>query len=127
MSKFTTIQIPNYTQYQLTNIVRENLDNSGLNRTSFAKKHNIDEQILKEVLEGNVIYKIKHYDVVSLILNKRVDELIGNHTLDNEAYFRTNTDDAKDLENVVNTATRLFVEWIKQKKLFGEINSKIEV
>lgn len=127
MSKFTTIQIPNYTQYQLTNIVRQHLDNSGLNRTSFAKKHNIDEQILKEVLEGNVIYKIKHYDVVSLILNKRVDELIGNHTLDNEAYFRTNTDDAKDLENVVNTATRLFVEWIKQKKLFGEINSKIEV
>lgn len=121
MAKFATVQIPNYTQYQLTNIVREKLDHSGLNRVLFAKLHNVDDQILEEILEGKVIYKIKHYDAVGSILNKRVEDLIGKHTLENDTYFRTNTDDARELEKVVNTASHLFVEWIKQKKIFGEI------
>ena len=48
MPKFATVQIPNYTQYQLTNILREILDNSGVNRISFSKIHNVDEQIIRK-------------------------------------------------------------------------------
>ena len=116
MPKFATVQIPNYTQYQLTNILRDILDNSGVNRISFSKIHNVDEQIIEEVLEGKVIYKMKHYEVVSSILNKPVEELIGTHTLNNESLL-LETDDDQDIKMLINIATELFAEWIKQKRI----------
>ena len=63
-----------------------------------------------------MIYKMKHYEVVSSILNKPVEELIGTHTLNNESLL-LETDDDQDIKMLINIATELFAEWIKQKRI----------
>lgn len=113
--------LPRYTQYEISSLVNEKINNSNVSPTVFASHHSVSLDVLNEILEGNTIFRMKHYEVAGNILDLTLDDLLKEDSCDSEAYFRTN-EYGEEVEEFVNKVSSLFKEWVYQKKISGDIN-----
>lgn len=121
MAQVNTRELPKYTQYELSNLVNEQVKNSNKSITDLSSSLEVSNTILNEVIEGEVIFKMSHYNVVSVILGESVEELLSNLEYEQTCYFRANENNS-EIEEFVSKMGYLFTEWVYQSKLSGEIN-----
>lgn len=121
MKQVNTRELPKYTQYELSNLVNEQVKNSGKSITDLSSSLELSNTILNEVIEGEVIFKMPHYNAVSVILDESVEELLSKLEYEQTCYFRANENNS-EIEEFVSKMDYLFTEWVYQSKLSGEIN-----
>ncbi|MFV0305075.1 MAG: hypothetical protein ACK5IC_06320 [Moheibacter sp.] len=112
--------LPKYTQYELSSMVANLINNSDFTVGEYAEVNNIDLAILSDVLDGNIIFKPKHYDLVGKLLNLTLSELLEEVSCESKAFFRTESY-GEEVNNFVNNTKILFKEWVYQEKISGEI------
>lgn len=112
--------LPRYTQYELSSMMNKLINNSSLTPDQFAETNNLDFKLLVETLDGNTIFKPKHYQLVSKLLNLTMDEIFEEIPCDSLAFFRT-SDYGPEVNEFVNKTKKLFEEWVYQEKIFGDV------
>ncbi|MCM3742428.1 hypothetical protein M3210_19735 [Oceanobacillus luteolus] len=73
--------IPKYTQYQLSQMVKAEVEKENLGIGEISLKYNVDQNLLNDILLEQVKFKAKHYEVVSSILGLSVSELLADEEI----------------------------------------------
>ena len=108
---------PVFTSYELSKMVKDKREKSGLNSLEFAAQYEISENMLLEIEQGSCSFSPKYYKACGQILNLSVDELLGEFVDDLQAAnFRT-TNDQRDVQETFEMANMLFNEIIMQMKI----------
>lgn len=113
-------ELPKYTQYELSTLISRKVEESSESPTLFAKRHNILEDLLLDILSEKVVFNFEHYEVAGSILNLTIEELLSDVDYSEKTFFRSGESDESTKE-FVNKTRALFTEWIHQKKIYGDI------
>lgn len=114
--------LPKYTQYEIASLVKAKMLESNKSLMDFAKEYTITEELLGEILSGKVIFKLKHYNAASRILNISAEKMLEeDQYVPDSVNFRANNNDP-EIEHFVDKVSSIFTEWVYQKKVYGDIN-----
>lgn len=108
---------PVYTSYELSKMIRDKRENSGLNRSEFAAKYEIEETLLAEIEVGNASFSPRIYKVCGKILNLSTEELLAEIVDDEKAASYRASDNGTGVQATFEMANLLFNEIIMQKKI----------
>ncbi|WP_348922088.1 hypothetical protein [Enterococcus rotai] len=120
MRRLVTRELPNYTQYEIASLVNKEVNARNQNITELSLSLGVDDNIIREIIDGEVIFKMPHYNVASKILNISIEELLAEYTFEQDCYFRSEANN-QEVDEFVNKMGYLFTEWIYQKKIAGDI------
>ncbi|MGX7204773.1 hypothetical protein [Enterococcus devriesei] len=112
--------LPRYTQYELSSMMTKLINNSSLTPEQFSEVKSFDLNLLLEVLDSNVVFKPKHYQLVGRALNLTMDEIFEEIPCESLAFFRTKKYDS-EVNEFVSKTKKLFKEWVYQEKIYGNI------
>lgn len=115
-----TSVLPKYTQYELSTLISREVEKSAEHPTLFAKQYEVSSDVLLDILNQKVIFKLRHYDAASKILDIDLDELLSEIECNETIFFRSEESDDNTKE-FVNKTKAIFTEWIHQKKIYGDI------
>lgn len=104
-----TITIPNYTQYQLSTLVR-NIDPKIpiiLDSKSIP--------ILDDIIDGKKCFKLKHYQLCSYLLDIELNTLLGNTD------YNEGADKDPEIDKFIKNSQKLFAEFINQENITGKV------
>ncbi len=111
--------IPKFTQYQLTELVKKQLDDSSPQLAS--QKYHVDLENLEDILSGKVIYKAKHYETVSKITGKELKNLLEDEEIKPISFRSQHQTDDNDEQQRISAITHFFKDVSYLKRMCGEI------
>lgn len=104
-----------YTKYELSKLVKDELEKSNLSKEEFCEEFNIKREMLESILAAKTSFDKRILRNVSIILNKSIDELISKEQ-DSCITVKFKTEEAKATFELANL---LFDEIIMQDKIGG--------
>lgn len=113
------ISVPKYTQYQLTELVKKQI--TGLSLQSASETYDVDLEILEDILSGKVIYKVKHYEVVSKVTGESLKSLLSDEDIKPVSFRSKHGTDDDEEQKRISTITDFFMEVSYLKRMCGEI------
>lgn len=104
-----TITIPNYTQYQLSTLVRS------INPKMPIILDSALVPILDDIIDGKKCFKLKHYQLCSYLLDIDVNTLLSSTD------YHENSDKDPEIDKFIKNSQRLFAEFINQENITGKV------
>lgn len=112
-------EIPKYTQYELSNFVKNKMNELKLDSKEFSNQLAIEESILNDIINSELVFKKKHYLAIQSILDIKEEELFAEAEKPTEIHYRASSH-SDEVKKVVEKVDILFNEWVFQKKIFGK-------
>lgn len=109
--------IPKYTQYQLSRMVKMKLNKRNLSVDEASMEYSVDKDLLDDVLNGHVKFKVSHYEVVSLILKYTIDELLEDEVVNPISYRSEHKRSDQEINREIEKIGGFFTEVALLKKL----------
>ncbi|EAE0718341.1 hypothetical protein Q876_08830 [Listeria monocytogenes] len=103
------IKIPKYSQYQITELVKMK-----------SEGHALNNELLQDIIQGEVIFKVKHYELASEILEVDMEEFFL-YDLVRPTYFRNQ----KELDSLVEKRIEEINLFFTNVSLLRKINGII--
>lgn len=104
-----TIAIPNYTQYQLSTLVR-NIDP----KTPITLDSKL-VPVLDDIIDGKKCFKLKHYQLCSYLLDIDLNTLLGN------TEYNESSNKDPEINTFIKNSQKLFAEFINQENITGKV------
>lgn len=104
-----------YTKYELSKLVKDELEKSNLSKEEFCKEFNITREMLESILIPKISFSKKILNICAIILDKSVSELISKEQ-DSCITIKFKNEETKTTFELANL---LFDEIIMQDKIGG--------
>lgn len=114
--------IPKYTQYQLSRMVKYELDKLNVEAKDAPSHFSIDEELLHDILGEEVRFKSKHYQVVSKITGTTVENLLEDEEIKPISFRSVHDENDKVVIDKIARISDFFKDVALLKKLNGEIH-----
>lgn len=108
--------IPKYTQYQLSQMVKEELKKENLSIIEFSTKNDVNQKLLKDILHQQVKFKASHYEVISILLGISIDELLEDEVIKPISFRNNHKGNNQDINQEIKKISNFFVEVAFLKK-----------
>lgn len=114
--------IPKFTQYQLSQMVKVKVEQENLGIYEFSLKYNVNQNLLNDIVQEQVKYKAKHYEVVSSLLGLSISELLADEEIKPISFRSKHEESDQYINREIKKISNFFVEVALLKKLHGRIN-----
>ncbi|ARJ38029.1 hypothetical protein SporoP8_03440 [Sporosarcina ureae] len=116
------IAVPKYTQYQLSKLVNSKLNSMDFSLRDVASLYSVEEELVLDILGEQVRFKAKHYQVVSKIIGKSVDELLQDEEVKPISFRSVHDKEDDEITNKISNISNFFLDVALLKKLNGNIH-----
>lgn len=105
-----------YTKYELSKLVKDELEKSNLSKEEFCKEFNITKEMLESILVAKISFSKKILNICAIILDKSVSELISK---EQDFCITFEFENEEEIKATFELANLLFDEIIMQDKIGG--------
>ncbi|RDW20080.1 hypothetical protein CWR48_04980 [Oceanobacillus arenosus] len=111
--------IPKYTQYQLSQKVKAVIKKENLSINEISLKYDVNLNLIDDILQEHVIFKAKHYEVVSIVLGLSINELLADEVIKPISFRSKHEENDQDINREIKKISDFFVEVALLKKING--------